>query len=143
MVEFPVGEKVRILLAEHASLRAEIVARVGHAYQMLGFLGVTLALLVGISPNWTTFVIVFTIASSVISFGLWTLARDLRKCTERIRQIELDVNDRAQEDLLVWENQWGGEINGYFGRSRPKPRSYLRNLRPPDRTWRGQVISGE
>jgi hypothetical protein len=140
MTDYPPIEKVRILLAEHATLRTEIIARIGHAYQMMGFLGITLALLFGTSSSWKTFWIVFIVATIIISWGFWTFVRDMRKCTARIREIELDVNNYAQEDLLVWENLWGGEINGYFGLSRPKPRAYLQNLQPPQRTWRGKAI---
>jgi hypothetical protein len=44
------AEKIRILLAEHGTLRAEIIARMGHMYQMIGYGVAAIILLVGLAP---------------------------------------------------------------------------------------------
>ena len=140
---YPEVEKVRILLAEHATLRAEIIARIGHAYQLMTVGTGSLAFLGGAyapTESYKFWLILFGVLG-FLGLGFWTFTRDMRKCAKRIREIELDVNERAHEDLLVWENQWGGEINGYFGRSHPKPRSYLQKLGRPLRTFRGELIT--
>jgi hypothetical protein len=63
--------KVSILIADYNSLRSEAVTRTGH--------GLILLLL---TSGWFTF-------------------REITKANRRLREIELDVNDRAGEDLLV------------------------------------------
>src|SRR5437868_5168216 len=132
-VEYPEIEKVRIQLTEYQTLRSEIIARIGHAYQMMAVLGGSLVLLVGLAPNSNAFWALLGVVTSVIALGFWTFVRDMKKCARRIREIEIDVNQRAKEDLLVWENLWGADVNGYFGRSQPKARSFLAQARSPER----------
>ena len=140
MSDFSQVEKVRILLAEHAALRAEIVARIGHAYQMIGYGVAAIVLLIALRPVEQIFWPILTLVIVVFGFGLWVYWRDLLKAGRRIREIELDVNDRAQEDLLIWENLWGAGATGFFGPGNPLPRSHLGRLDRPVRTWRGEVI---
>lgn len=141
MSDFPVHERIRVLLAEHATLRAEIIARIGHAYQLMAVGAASIAFLAGTAaPSSYSYWICAAAVTAVIALGFWTFMRDMRKAGARIREIELDVNDRAQEDLLVWENVWGGEITGYFGPAHPMPRSHLAMLPKPVRTWRGVPI---
>jgi hypothetical protein len=141
MSDFPQLEKVRILLTEYATLRAEIVARIGHMYQMIGYGAAAILLLIALSPTARLFYPMLVIIVAVFGFALWVYWRDLLKAGRRIREIELDVNDRAQEDLLVWENLWGAGATGFFGPGHPLPRSHLADLKPFPRTWRGQILS--
>ena len=135
------ADKIRILLAEHSTLRAEIIARAAHAYQMIGFALAAVVLLVTLRPNPIVFWSMIAVIATVLPFGLWVFWREMLKEGQRVREIELDVNERAQEDLLVWENLWGGGVTGFFGLARPLPRSHLVGLSSPIRTWKGQELS--
>ena len=57
-----------------------------------------------------------------------------------MREIELDINFRAKEDLLVWENLWGGASTGIYGKGIPFPRENLIGKDPPTRTFQGLLI---
>ena len=132
-------ERVQILLCEHKMLRDEIIARMSHVHQLIA-VGVTaLALLISLSSSTSpAFWVALLLVMVVLGVAFWIWLRDLTKAGERIREIELDINDRAQEDLLVWENLWGGGVTGFLGRARPFPRSHLANLKPHPKTWRGR-----
>ena len=115
----PESEKIRILLAEHSTLRTEIIARIGHAYQMLGYALAAVVLLVALSSTTGhAFWLMLGFILLIFAFGLWVYWRDLMKAAARIREIELDINDRAKEDLLVWENIWGSARDWIFGKER-------------------------
>jgi hypothetical protein len=151
--------KVQVLLAEHATLRAEIVARIGHVYQLIGA-GVTVltVLLITLNPFKLTFlgnvasrsdqkrsqILFASMAALFLCVFLWSTAsyvRDANRIAQRLREIELDVNDRLKEDLLIWENLWGDSATGFWWWGAPLPRSNLGNVKPPARTYRGKEIA--
>jgi hypothetical protein len=68
--------------------------------------------------------------------------RDVQGLAARTREIELDVNERAKEDLLVWESLWGDAATGFWWWqwSPPLNRSTLERAKPPLRTFRGKLI---
>ena len=66
--------------------------------------------------------------------------RDLHKAVQRVREIEIDINDRVGEDLLIWENLWGGAKTGFFGNARPLPRSTFKTVAFPVRSRGGELI---
>jgi predicted lysophospholipase L1 biosynthesis ABC-type transport system permease subunit len=102
------AEKIGILLAEYGSLRSEIIARMNHGYQLLSVAIAGIAIIsVFQQARWMLFAASFAIG--VIFFiGSWLVWRDLRKLARRVQGIELDVNSRAGEHLLVWETLWRG-----------------------------------
>src|SRR5687767_11096033 len=116
--DFHESERVRVLLAEHGTLRSEIIALTTLRFQLYTLGGAVTTILsalyirtFGVLPNWL-FAVLFAsmlafigIAFSIMFRFIW---RDIQKAASRIREIELDVNDRVGEDLLVWENLWGG-----------------------------------
>jgi hypothetical protein len=151
-------QKIQILLAEYSSLRAEIVARIGHMYQLFGF-GIAVIALLFIQLKPFRFLseskngepahlrkrrILF--GSLLVLFGVlfaWSVRsydRDIKHASARIREIELDVNDRAQEDLLVWENLWGDAATGLWWPGSPLPRSRLEAGAAPARTFQGKDV---
>jgi hypothetical protein len=138
---FPEVEKIRIVLAEHSTLRAELVARFGHAYQMIGYGVAAIVLLTALKPSAHVFWFMLSLVLFIFGFALWVYWRDILKAGRRIREIELDINSRAKEDLLVWENLWGAGSVGFFGPGHPLPRSHLANVKCPVRTWRGTPIA--
>jgi hypothetical protein len=138
MSDFPPPEKVRILLAEHTALRSEIIARMGHVYQVMAVLAAGTAILIGLKQlvPWFYPILVILVVLAVVAF--WYVNRDIWKAAARLREIEIDVNDRAGEDLLVWENLW--RSTGYWGRAPILPRSKLSELQKPERTFRGEPL---
>jgi hypothetical protein len=139
MSDFSEPEKVRILLSEYAALKAEIMARTGHGYQITGFFLTALAIFATQGFSWKVGIYLAAVVA-VLAFALWFTWRDIHKASRRIREIELDVNDRAGEDLLVWEHLFGN----LWGGLRMKPwtiaadsREVLKNMSLPERTFKG------
>ncbi|MGC2778219.1 MAG: hypothetical protein WA418_21540 [Bradyrhizobium sp.] len=149
--------KITILLAEYNTLRSEAIARGGHFYQTIAIGGTALSLIVSASASWLTnaekmshvysqvsialIVTAVAIAGVVLGVLLWLIQRDLKKCAERIQELEIDVNERAGEDLLIWENLWGGSETGYWGSARPLRRGKLSASTRPERSKRGRYIT--
>jgi peptidoglycan/LPS O-acetylase OafA/YrhL len=112
--------KIQILLEEYSSLRTEILQRSGHMYQLLGVGGAMFLWLTGRTNIDLRFWISLAVLLAVMLLFGWLLHRDIEKAAERLRQLELDINNRAGEELLVWERHWGGSVTGYLGRARPR-----------------------
>ena len=100
-------EKIQIRLAEYNTLRAEIIARTTNAYQVWGLIAVVVIWILQ-QPVGSTLAIGVTLAVVGLSFGLWSLTRDVIRAGIRVQEIEREINDRAGEKLLVWENERGG-----------------------------------
>jgi len=99
-------EKVKILLAEYSSLKAEITARTGHGFQVGGFAVTAMALLASASEvTWRIIALVMTICLLLAGASFLTL-RHIRVAAERIRELEQDINKRAGEELLVWDTSF-------------------------------------
>lgn len=142
-MSFSEEEKVKILLNEYNTLRAEIIARIGHSYQLIGVGVAAILLLFYLWPIGNIFWAMLAIATTILAIAFWIWLRDTLKASERIREIELDVNQRVGEDLLIWENIWGGGVTGFIGLARPMPRSHLSTCNAPVRTWKGKPITVE
>ena len=92
---------------------------------------------------WAT-IILLSLALTTIVVTVWVLGgmlkRDLEKAVTRVGEIELDINDRVGEDLLVWENLWGGRVTGYWGAAQPLPRIRLKTMPRPQRSKGGDPL---
>jgi hypothetical protein len=121
-------EKIRVLLAEYSSLRSEIVARLGHAYQLMAVGTAVLAAIAALQPNRPLLYGIVGFVLAVFLIGCWFVYKDLYKLGHRVREIEHDVNRRAGEHLLVWESLWGGLATGLWRYGKPLPRSTLPTL---------------
>jgi hypothetical protein len=130
-------DRIQILLAEYAALRAEIVGRTGFGFQTaaVGLAGLTWFLQQTLSGR----AIWFWVAMAFVGFGfciaVFVNLRDLGRAAERLKQIELEVNSRAGEHLLVWETLSGiltraGPIAGFFTLAPPLSRDKLPPLKP-------------
>ena len=135
--------KITILLTEYNTLRAEIIARIGHLYQMMGYAITAIILLTTLGYSSRAFWPLLVLIVVTFLIGLWYYLRYVLICGTRIREIELDVNDRAQEDLLVWENLWAAGATGLSGTGTQLPRSHLAKVARPIRTRRGVSIEPE
>src|SRR4051812_46794025 len=66
------------------------------------------------------------------------MKRDLEKAVTRVAEIELDINERVGEDLLIWENLCGGRVTSYWDKvASCHPRSKLRDTAHPQRSKGG------
>lgn len=106
---FKPEEKVKILLTEYTSLKSEIIARVGHGYQVSGFAVAALSLLAFQGINWRTIAVFVLIVLLLAGTGALSV-RDVWRAAARVREIERDVNKRAGENLLAWETFWGDAL---------------------------------
>jgi hypothetical protein len=113
-------DKIQILLKEYDTLRAEIIARTNHGFQLTGLGGAVLMWLVS-RPDDARFWVLVATFLMVFGYMGWITFRDISKAAGRIRQIEAKVNKLAGDELLEWETLWGGAVAGYLMSSRPLP----------------------
>jgi len=115
MAEEALGDKerIQILLAEYNSLRGEINARVSNAYQVSAITAGAIAwfLQQPIGPKALAGAGIGVIG---ILISAWFIFRDCFKAGLRVQQLETEINRRAGEKLLVWENELGGLAAGYW-----------------------------
>ena len=137
----PVNEeqKISILIAEYNSLRSETVTRTGHGFQIAGFSITALSIWAAEETSGRTWLALTAIIFLLVASG-WFTFREIAKANRRIREIELDVNDRAGEDLLIWENLWDGWATGIWGRASPHSRAKLQSQPSPSRSKGGAPI---
>jgi hypothetical protein len=84
-------------------MTGEESARMNHGYQLLSVAMAAIAIIsVFQQARWAIFSASFTIVA-IFFFACWLVWRDLHKLARRVKEIELDVNARAGEHLLVWE----------------------------------------
>jgi hypothetical protein len=106
-------ERIQILLAEYASLRSEINARISSSYTVTG-IGTALAVFVIQQPIGTTFWIGLFMIIVGVAYCSRMLGYDAANAGRRVREIELDINKRVGEKLLVWESERGGLNASYW-----------------------------
>jgi hypothetical protein len=115
----PLGPKERIstLLKEYDTLRAEILSRINHRWQMLGLIGVIVSFISARDGSTLSLDLVPAYAMILLLFGLW-LRSDfhLDVLSVRIAEIEKKVNEIAGETLLEWETRGARRL--LFGRLR-------------------------
>jgi hypothetical protein len=113
-------EKVTILLHEYDKLCQEIHNRTSNGFQLLFSVGVALFvwLVAQQKLDWR-FLTALGIGLLTLLVGGWVIFRDIKKAAARLRDLENDINLRADEELLVWETKCGGAVTGYWGRAKP------------------------
>ncbi len=114
-------ERIEILPHEYDCLRAEILNRTTQGFQVVAISAVVLTLFFVDSLGLIGRLIAVSISAPVVAIGSWFILRDIGKASERLRELEADINRRAGEDLLVWETRWGSAVTGFWGRARPLP----------------------
>lgn len=113
-------EKITILTLEYNSLRSHINARVTSMFQ-LGAVFIALAtLLLKQASDTNSFLIMSLLIASAI-IGLFILWHDMANAGRRVQQLETEINRRAKEKLLIWENELGGLTKGYWRKDSPSP----------------------
>jgi hypothetical protein len=121
------GEKIRILLAEYAALRDEVLQRDTSLNQFLMIGGLILVLVVGMiaifSLVWLgSALILLLFALMYLTFKF--IEHDVLMCAARLRAIEKEINLRAGEELLVWEATSGLQEIGYSNRFKYAGRAF-------------------
>jgi hypothetical protein len=108
-------ERVTILLKEYDGLRAEVTARTGFGFQIVNF-GIVafIFLMTRVSSPDAVFWVSLVLALIVIGVAAYFDLRDIRRASRRIGEIELDINARAGEDLLIWENLYSPAATGFL-----------------------------
>ena len=106
-------ERIQILLAEYTSLRSETNARISSAYNVTG-IGTALVVFVIQQSLGPAFWIGLVMALAGVIYCSRTLAYDMVNAARRVREIELDINKRAGEKLLIWETERGDLTPGYW-----------------------------
>jgi hypothetical protein len=130
MTDVSIGEKekVQILLAEYSSLRSEINARMSSIYQVAAIVAVTMIWL--LNQNFgPTLVVGWALALIGLFLCGWALTRDCVRAALRVRELEREINRRANDHLLVWECEWGGQTSSIW--SNRLLYAFLRLNRPP------------
>jgi hypothetical protein len=102
-------DKIQILLAEYAALRAELMARTGFGFQIAAvFLaGFTWFLQQQLSGRSWWFWAGMVGVGVCFLIAIFVNVRDLTRAARRLKDIEAEVNSRAGEHLLVWETLGG------------------------------------
>jgi hypothetical protein len=146
-------DRIQILLSEYAALRAELVSRTGYGFQIaaVALVGITWSLQQPLSGRFWLFWVIMGIVAGCFVIAIFGNTRDITRVAHRLRDIEIEVNSRAGEHLLVWETLSGavtrmGIWRPFVDRTKTLPRSQLPPLDPPifskKQPRRMDVISG-
>ena len=114
-------ERVQILLAEYATLRAEIVMKGAAQFQVATVAGTATIAILGFTVATQTLGLGAILLLATVTFlviALRFIDFDTRLAAARIREIEASVNALAEEKLLVWETEKGLLSIGYGKRWR-------------------------
>jgi hypothetical protein len=115
-------EKVTVLLAEYATLRAEIVQRSAWHVQMIAaavaILGVSIGLMVSSNDNVYAGVVLITFAIVGLAIGLLFNDQEMRKVVDSVTSLERRINELAGDELLTWETRRGLPGEGHSERWR-------------------------
>lgn len=103
------NDKVKILLKEYDTLRAEILQRIGHRFAFLGLTGALGIYAFFAAKELTIYQTAVLTISALALFGVWfQLGNLIARCSKRIAEIEKAVNSIVGEDLLKWEHEKRG-----------------------------------
>jgi hypothetical protein len=109
-------DKIHILLQEYNSLRSELVSSGNKLFQLFAIAGTLVTWLIARDFERVSFwaALIFVLAGLFV-LGLFLL-RDTQRAAQRVAEIENEINQRAHENLLKWENKWGRVLNGFVFR---------------------------
>jgi hypothetical protein len=114
MVDLGEKEKTQILLNEYTSLRSEINARISNAFQVAAISAGALAVCLQVQMNTSTqkgvmlLIVCAFIVCATTAILLWIIFHNFFNAVLRVQVLEREVNRRADEELLIWENKRGG-----------------------------------
>ena len=108
MIDLGEKEKTQILLNEYTSLRSEINARISNAFQVVAVAAGAVAVCLQVQMNTGTQRGAISLIICATAFLLWTIYHNFFNAVLRVQELEREINRRAEEKLLVWENERGG-----------------------------------
>lgn len=103
-------QKIEILMREYDTLRTETLERISSWFQICGGAGAAVVgiLVIGAAYSAALAAVLLVIFPIPIFVMFRNVDFDMRELGSRIREIENQVNQLAEEDLLAWENHRGG-----------------------------------
>lgn len=107
-------QRLEVLFKEYDTLRTEIISRMGHMFQIIGFGAALVAVFLPWVWSRSTDVHYWVVVPfiAIVCFGLWAMVHiEIANAAARIREIELEVNTIAGHDLLRWETRRGRARN--------------------------------
>src|ERR1700693_1602605 len=101
------SQEIDVILHEYDSLRAEIISRANSRFQLIGYLGIAATLLGTSIGDWERWIL---IGVSLAGFmGVWVVfGLYIKKCANRLREIEHYIKGKVGPGLLVWETRLEG-----------------------------------
>jgi hypothetical protein len=120
-IAFSDNEQTTILLAEYATLRAEIIQRSSSEYQIYTVSGTIFVAIVGTSlaiHSASTCIGLTAILSALVTVALRFIDYSTRQTAARLQELEQTINGLAGRELLVWESRHGLLAVGYGPRWR-------------------------
>jgi hypothetical protein len=112
-------DQISILLKEYDSVRAEIRARTDNQFQLLAFAGVAAGWVLSEHVRNGERHLLVALLVPFLWFLFWNLLQVIKRCGNRLVEIEKQINGLAGEHLLEWETRWGWRALGWF-RSQPR-----------------------
>src|SRR5260370_28543233 len=113
-------DKIQILLQEYSTLRTELIANGNRLFQVVA-LGGALFIWIVSRPVDRRFWMAIAMGIVGLFCLVFVLIRDTRRAARRVAQLEGEINQRAREELLVWERKWGAAVTGFVFQSPPLP----------------------
>ena len=112
------SEKLTILMKEYDTLRTEILQRSRQRFAFLGLIGAGAGYVLFKATSLKEFQILGLTVAVVLMACIWMqLGNIIVRCSNRLAEIEIQVNQIAGEDLLKWEHEkrgskWHHRIHG-------------------------------
>jgi hypothetical protein len=113
-------DKVTILLHEYNMLRAEILTRTTHGFQLMAVYAVLFVWIMQAKEG-VRFWLSLAVAVGTLFIASWISFSNINRCVKRVLELEKDINSRAGENLLVWETQQKRKFVGFLRKPRPAP----------------------
>ena len=108
-------EKIDILLKEYETLREEIIQRINNRFSFLTYAGAVGAYALFAVQTTTTFQTAVLFVTTGFLLLLWHRFGVLvARCSDRIAEIETEVNRLSGAELLQWENRHKHSIFHWF-----------------------------
>jgi hypothetical protein len=105
--------KLRLLLVEYETLRQEILDRIKTRAQLLAVAVAAFGFMLARDFQVTTLIAV-TAMACLLTITWWRSGYLIRRCADRVTEIEKSVNHICGEEIMVWETRYGGR--GWFDR---------------------------
>lgn len=108
-------QRIQILLAEYATLRAELLSRYTAQFQSGGIAAIILLSIITLAATKNSSFLLLLVADAIL-FGavMFWIDVDIAKAARRLRALEQEINTMAGEPpLLKWETFFG--LGGIVG----------------------------